>query len=66
MKKQDISKLSVEDLKKQVASRKEALAKTKIGHGISPIENPLSIRIERREIARLITELNKRESQSVA
>jgi large subunit ribosomal protein L29 len=34
-----------------------------MAHAISPIENPLQIRIVRRTVARLATELTKRELQ---
>ncbi len=64
MKKQDLSKLSVEDLKKQIASATEALNNTKLGHKVTPLENPLRIRADRRAIARLKTELTKREMQA--
>ncbi|MCB9064905.1 MAG: 50S ribosomal protein L29 [Chitinophagales bacterium] len=37
-----------------------ALSKMKFGHAVNPIENPLSIRDLRRDIARMKTELHKR------
>ncbi|MNE08028.1 50S ribosomal protein L29 [compost metagenome] len=64
MKKEDLSKLSVEDLKKQIASATEALGKMKIGHKVTPLENPIVIRNNRKAIARLNTELTKRENQA--
>lgn len=64
MKKQDITKLSVEDLKKTIASSTEQLAKMKLTHGVAPIENPIQIRNVRKSIARLKTELTKRETQA--
>jgi len=64
MKKEDLSKLSVEDLKKQIASATESLAKMKIGHKITPLENPIVIRNNRKAIARLNTELTKRQKQA--
>jgi large subunit ribosomal protein L29 len=36
------------------------LKKLEFAHAISPIENPISIRILRRDVARLKTELQKR------
>jgi large subunit ribosomal protein L29 len=36
----------------------------KIGHSVTPLENPLQIRDVRRTIARLNTELKKRETQA--
>lgn len=64
MKKEDLSKLSVEDLKKQIASATEALGKMKIGHTVTPLENPIVIRNSRKAIARLNTELTKRQNQA--
>jgi large subunit ribosomal protein L29 len=37
------------------------LKKLEFAHGISPLENPMSLRELRREIARLKTELKKKE-----
>jgi large subunit ribosomal protein L29 len=64
MKQQEISKLSVEDLKTTLANTTETLTKMKLGHKVTPLENPLQIRDVRRTIARLNTELKKRESQA--
>lgn len=64
MKGQEISKLSVEDLKKQLLSETEKLTKMKIGHKVTPLENPIQIRDVRKQIARLNTELRKREIQA--
>ena len=66
MKQQEISKLSVEDLKNRLAAATDTLAKMKIGHSVTPVENPIQIRDTRKTIARLNTELTKREKQSVA
>ncbi|MBP5984253.1 MAG: 50S ribosomal protein L29 [Fluviicola sp.] len=64
MKQQEISKLSVEDLKTTLANTTETLTKMKLGHKVTPLENPLQIRDVRRTVARLNTELKKRESQA--
>lgn len=64
MKQAEITKLSVQDLKGQIANFSEKLAKMKLGHGVSPMENPLQIRSLRKTIARLNTELTKREAQA--
>jgi large subunit ribosomal protein L29 len=64
MKQQEISKLSIEDLKARLTNTTESLAKMKLGHSVTPLENPIQIRDVRRTIARLNTELKKRESQA--
>jgi large subunit ribosomal protein L29 len=64
MKQEEISKLSVEDLKARLTTTTETLTKMKIGHSVTPLENPIQIRDVRRTIARLNTELKKRENQA--
>jgi large subunit ribosomal protein L29 len=64
MKQQEITKLSVEDVKKKIADFSEQLTKMKLTHRVAPIENPIQIRKVRKTIARLQTELTKRETQA--
>lgn len=64
MKQQEITKLSVEDLKGRVTYFSEQLAKLKLTHSVAPLENPIQIRKIRKTVARLTTELTKRELQA--
>lgn len=64
MKQQEITKLSVEDLKGQLSNLSEQLEKMKLTHSVAPLENPMQIRHMRKTIARLNTELTKRETQA--
>lgn len=64
MKQQEITKMSVQDVQDQLANATEQLAKLKLTHKMAPVENPIQIRKMRRSIARLRTELSKRESQA--
>lgn len=41
------------------------LRKLKFAHAVTPLENPMSIRSLRKDIARLKTELEKRKSEAV-
>ena len=59
-KKQDLSKLSDEDLQGQIAENTDRLKKMKFSHAITPIENPKSITSVRKTIARLQTEVTRR------
>ena len=59
--KQDLTQLGTNDLIVKIKEDKSALAKMKFNHAISPAENPLKMRFNKREIARMITELRKRE-----
>ncbi len=64
MKQQEISTLSTDDLKSQMESLSEKLMKMKLAHSVTPMENPLQIRHARRTVARMKTELTKREAQA--
>lgn len=64
MKQQEITKMSVEDVKDQISNFSEQLAKMKLAHKVAPMENPIQIRNVRKTIARLKTELTKREAQA--
>lgn len=61
MKKEDIKELTNEELKLRLAEEKALYVKMKMNHAISPIENPMKIRIVRRGIALINTELTNRQ-----
>lgn len=63
MKQSEIVKLSVAELQEQLVQLTSTYADLTSAHAISPIENPLQIRSTRRSIARVKTELSKRELQ---
>ena len=52
---------SVIDLKARIDEDQLRLKKLEFAHAISPLENPMSIRGLRKDIARLKTELMKKE-----
>jgi large subunit ribosomal protein L29 len=64
MKQKEISQMSLNEIQEKLNEEKSALVKLELNHTVSPIENPLKIRSTRREIARLMTELRKREIES--
>jgi large subunit ribosomal protein L29 len=64
MENKDIVALSIEELKAKIAQERSNLGKIKLGHTISPIESPIKIRDSRKTIARLATELTKRNKVS--
>ena len=57
----DIKQLSTSDLRERVKEEKSSLAKLKLNHAVSPIENPLKITFSRKTVARMQTELRSRE-----
>ena len=61
MKTAEIKDLTTEEIKEKIETEKAALTKMKMNHAVSPLENPMLIRTTRRNIARLMTELRKRE-----
>ena len=61
MKTSEIRDLTTEEIKEKIETEKAALTKMKMNHAVSPLENPMLIRTTRRNIARLMTELRKRE-----
>ena len=64
MKQQEITGMSVEDVRDQLSNLSEQLAKMKLTHKIAPMENPMQIRYMRKTIARLQTELTKRDAEA--
>ncbi|MDV6168322.1 50S ribosomal protein L29 [Flavobacterium sp. DG1-102-2] len=63
MKQSEIKDLSAAELQGKLGELRKTYADLKTAHAISPIENPLQIRSVRRSIARVATELSKRELQ---
>lgn len=61
MKQSEITKLSVVELTEELGKSKKEYSELKMAHSLSPLENPLQIRNLRRSIARMATELTKRE-----
>jgi large subunit ribosomal protein L29 len=56
-----IKDLSETDLTARIKEDELRLKKLKFAHTISPLENPMTLRGLRKELARLKTELRKRE-----
>ena len=64
MKQQVIRELSTSDMIERLAEEKERLTKLRLSHAVSPLENPQVIKETRRTIARLNTELRRRELEA--
>ncbi|MDA3615132.1 50S ribosomal protein L29 [Polluticaenibacter yanchengensis] len=56
-----IQELTVDNLKARIQEDELRLKKLSFAHVITPLENPMSIRALRKDIARLKTELKKKE-----
>ena len=59
--KKSIQGLNEQDLQARINEDELRLKKLEFAHAISPLENPMSIRTLRRELARLKTELKKKQ-----
>lgn len=64
MKPSVIREMTSEEIKDKISEEKDALAKLRMHHAVSTLENPLQLRYRRKDIARLKTELTKREKSS--
>ena len=61
MKTAEIKELTTAEIQERLATEKDNLTRMKLNHSISPLENPLQIKVTRRTIARLATDLRARE-----
>jgi len=66
MKREDIKELSTDELRLRLEEEKALYLKMTMNHAISPIENPMKIRVTRRGIAMLHTELTKRMKEAAS
>ena len=49
-------------LNEQLVENKKKYGELKMAHAVSPLENPIQIKAVRKSIARIMTELNKRDN----
>ena len=63
MKQSEVKELSTADLKEKLGALKKNYTDLKMAHTITPLENPLELRTLRKTVARIATELTKRELQ---
>jgi len=61
MKQQVVSELSTPELKERLVEEQLLYSKLIMNHAISPIENPNKIKEQRKTLARIKTEIRKRE-----
>ena len=63
MKQSQINEASTAELQETLMESRKLYSDLKMAHTISPLENPVQLRAHRRTIARIATELTKREVQ---
>ena len=61
MKMTEVKGLADQDLREKIENAEGALQQMKLNHSVAPLENPSQIKIARRDIARMKTELRQRE-----
>ncbi len=61
MKNKEITGLTTKEIVEKIDTEQLNLTKLRMGHAVSPLENPQRLKEVRRLIARLKTELRKRE-----
>jgi len=61
MKQEEIKNLSESDLLEEIEKNTASYSNLKMTHAVSPLENPSQLKETRRTIARLKTELSKRQ-----
>jgi large subunit ribosomal protein L29 len=66
MKASVIKEMTTAELKENLAEERINYSKMKMAHAISPLENPVSLRLKRKVVARLETELRGREMELTA
>jgi large subunit ribosomal protein L29 len=60
MKNSEIKELSTKDIQERLEDQRSILEKSRLNHTVSPLENPNVLSEYKKNIARLLTELNSR------
>jgi large subunit ribosomal protein L29 len=61
MKQSVITELTTAEIQDKIVDEKANLLKLRLNHAVAPLENPMKISQSRKIIARLYTEIRKRE-----
>ena len=64
MKQEVIRELTTAELMERLEEERLQLSKLKMNHAISPLENPNKIKAYRRTVARLSTEVTRRQNEA--
>ena len=66
MKNPEITKLNDKELQDKLKEERALLTKLRIQHGVTPIENPQRIPVQKKLIARILTETSDRSIKASA
>jgi large subunit ribosomal protein L29 len=61
MKNSEVREFTDKELRERIETEKENLVRMRLNHAVSPLDNPIKLRDVKKDIARLMTELKKRE-----
>lgn len=64
MKNSEIKALSLEELKEKLNTEQTTMQNLRFAHAISPLENPMKIREAKKTVARINTEIRRREIEA--
>ena len=62
---ENIKDMSTADLREKLEQTREQLVRLRLNNAVSPLENPNQIRNTRKNIARYLTELRRRELEGI-
>jgi len=57
---QEIHNMSAEEIQRHIQEGTNRLQRMKFSHAITPVENPMAIRTQRRDLAKLKTEARRK------
>lgn len=64
MKNTELQSLTIDELKGRLGEEKDTLQKLKFAHAITPIENPMKIKHSKKTVARILTQITLKETQT--
>jgi large subunit ribosomal protein L29 len=60
-KKQELKDLTALELEDKLRTERDTLGKLRFNHAVSPVESPAQLRVKRKSVARILTEMRRRE-----
>ena len=63
MKMSEVKEFTTKELEERIDTEKNTLVRMRLNHAVSPLDNPMKLKFARKDIARMMTELNKRKAE---
>ena len=63
MKTSEVTELTTSEIIERIDTSVGELVRMKLNHSVNPLDNPMKLKFARKDIARLKTELHKRQSE---